>query len=171
MPEQSRNIDAAQRRSVNAVHHVFGASTTQARLLPKHFLIFAFIGTALGSGLHDRNHAPIQLADEGFDRRAGRRMFYGSDGFGVGQRMLAHRAGSKLDSIMLAQFLSRAHKGFFGAKIRQGSLQRQGVSPVSYLGLLAKRSHLNATASLAQTLLLNANIPVSRMPAQEFFFL
>ena len=52
-------------------------------------------------------------------------MFDRADGFGVRQSMLAHRAGTDIDSIVLTHSFDRATKGFLRTEVGQGPLQGQ----------------------------------------------
>src|SRR5215831_1058899 len=97
-------------------------------------------------------------------------MFHAADGLGVNQGLLTRSADGDLDAVVLFSFAGRRQKRFVGSKIRQSSLQWQGVVVLFDLSATAKRPHLGSPSAHTQALFPNANVPVSRMPGQEFFF-
>ncbi len=128
------------------------------------------LGGGIAHRLYDGQHASIHLGDDRFDRPLRSIMFDCAHRSGVGQGLCAHAAGRQLDAIVFARLFRRADKRFLSPEICQNSLQGQRIALLFYLRTLAKRPDLRSASSVAQTLFAHADIAVSRMPAQEFFF-
>jgi hypothetical protein len=71
---------------------------------------------------------------------------------------------------MLPDFFGCGQERLISPKIRHDPLQGPRVLSILYLSLLGKGTHLRSAPALPQALLPEANLTVSGVPDQEFFF-
>jgi hypothetical protein len=168
LPERADGGDAPQAGAVARRRRILRACQAQPRFAPH--LLFPTATIRAGAGCHDdRNHAPIQLRDQGGGGLWGSGHTPRTELRAVGERLLPHALDGDFHAVVFRHPGRRPRETFLRPAVHQHALQSPRTAPRPHAGSFTERAEQLAAPAPAPLPFGHGDPPERRLPLQEFF--